>query len=329
MNTMKAVVYEQYGLPEAVLQLQDIEKPRPEDDEVLVKIHAVAINAADWYFLTGSPFITRLSSGLRTPKNPILGADIAGRVEAIGKDVRGFQPGDAVFADLSSSGLGGLAEYVSVPERILARKPDGLSDVEAAAVPMAAITALQALRDYHKIQPGQRVLINGASGGVGTFAVQIARYFGAEVTAVCSAGKADLMRSLGADHVIDYAREDFTHSGKQYDLILGINGYHPLAHYQRALKPGGMYLAVGGPMKQIFQAMLLGPIFSIGRQHKIGNAMARVSAADLAFMADLLESGQVKPVIDRCYPLNEVPQALRYIGQKHASGKVVITVADA
>ncbi len=323
---MKAFVYEKYGRPEAVLHLTEIEKPKPKDNEVLVKIHATSVNAADWSLLTGSPFMARLASGLLKPKSKTLGADIAGRIEAIGRNVQGFNLGDEVFGDLSACGFGGFAEYVCVPENVLVKKPASLSYVEAAAVPMAALTALQGLRDYGKIQPGQKVLINGASGGVGTFAVQIAKYFGAEVTAVCSGGKTDMMRSLGADHIIDYTQEDFTQREGQYDLILAVNGYHPLAHYKRALSPDGIYTAAGGKMAQIFQAMLLGPFMSMGGNKKLGSMMARVNPEDLSFMAGLLESGRVTPVIDRCYALSELPQALHYVGQKHAKGKVIVTV---
>ena len=323
---MKAIVYEKYGLPEDVLQLKDVAKPAPKDNEVLVKIHAASVNTADWYMLTGKPLIARASSGLTKPKNPTLGADIAGRIEALGRNVQTFTVGDEVFADLSGVGLGGFAEYVCVPENVLAKKPASLTFAEAAAVPMAAITALQSLRDHGKIQAGQKVLINGASGGVGTFAVQLARHFGAEVTAVASAGKADMLRGLGAHHVIDYTSENFTQNGQQYDLILGVNGYHPLAHYKRALSPAGIYVATGGSMAQIFQAMLLGPLMAIGSRKKLASMTARVNAEDLAFVSDLLEAGSVKPVIDRCYDLSETAAALGYVGQKHAKGKVIINI---
>lgn len=320
-------MYEAYGLPEAVLQYRETARPTPKANEVLVKIHAASVNAADGMLVAGSPFMVRMMYGLLKPRNRIPGADIAGRIEAVGAAVQGFAVGDAVFADLSGCGSGGFAEYVCVPEKVLAKKPAGISFEQAAAVPMAAVTALQALRDHGGLQPGQRVLINGASGGVGTFAVQIARALGAEVTAVCSAGKAAGVRALGATRVIDYAREDFTQSTERYDLILGINGYHPIGHYKRVLRPGGTYIGVGGTMTQIFQAMLLGPLVSRGKGQKLASMTAHVSADDLAFLAGLLEAGQVVPVIDRCYPLAEVPQALHYVMQKHAQGKVVITVA--
>src|SRR5688572_6664592 len=225
---MKAIVYTQYGPPD-VLQLKEIEKPTPKDNEVLVKICAASVNAYDWHYMRADPFLVRLMGGLFRPRNPRLGADIAGRVEAVGSNVTQFRPGDEVYGDLAASGNGAFAEYAAVPEHALVLKPANLSFEQAAAVPMAAVTALQGLRDAGKLQPGQKVLINGASGGVGTFAVQIAKYFGAEVTAVCSTRNIDLVRSLGADHVIDYKRDDFTQNGQRYDLILAVNGYHPLS----------------------------------------------------------------------------------------------------
>lgn len=323
---MKAFMYEKYGLPEEVLQLKEVERPTPKDNEVLVKVYATAVNAADYALLTGDPFMVRLAYGLLKPKNKILGADIAGRVEVVGKNVKQLAAGDAVFGDLSSRGFGGFAEYVCVPENVLVKKPANLSFVEAAAVPMAALTALQGLRDHGKVRPGQKVVINGASGGVGTFAVQLAKHFGAEVTAVCSGAKTAMVRSLGADHVIDYTQENFTQNGKRYDLILAVNGYHPIGHYKRVLNPDGVYVATGGKLAQIFQAMLLGPLMSMRGKQKFSNTLARVSQEDLTFMAGLLESGRVTPVIDCCFSLNEVPQALGYVGQKHAAGKVIVTI---
>lgn len=322
---MQAFVYEQYGTPD-VLQLKTLVVPTPKDNEVLIKVYAVALNAADGYLLSGSPFLTRLMAGLSKPNTPILGSDIAGRVEAIGKQVRGFKVGDEVFGDLSGCGLGGLAEYVCAPEAILAHKPSSLSFAQSAAVPMSAITALQALRDYGKLQAGQTVLINGASGGVGTFAVQIAKLLGAQVTAVCSASKTEMMRTLGADAVIDYSRENFTQSQQRYDLILGINGYQSLREYQKVLKPQGIYVAVGGKMKQIFQAMLLGRLVALGTQQTLTNMQARPNAQDLAWVGDLLQAGKLKPVIDQAYSFSDVPTAFRYLGQKHAKGKLVIKV---
>lgn len=269
--------------------------------------------------------MARLVSGLLKPKYKIPGGDIAGRVEAVGINVKQFQPGDEVFGDLATSGWGGFAEYVSVPENALARKPANISFEEAAAVPMAAVTALQGLRDKGKIQPGHKVLIHGASGGVGTFAVQIAKSFGAEVTCVCSTRNMNIVRSIGADHVIDYTKEDFTKKKQQYDLILAANGYQPISAYKRALSPNGIYVATGGSMAQTFQAMLLGPWMSIGSK-KMGSILQRPNQKDLVFVKELIEAGKVKPVIDRHYPLSEVVEALRYFGEGHAQGKIVITV---
>lgn len=322
---MKAIVFTQYGSPD-VLQLKEVEKPTPKDNEVLIKVHAAAMNAGDCYFLRGKPFLVRFDLGLFKPNRHILGSDIAGRVEAVGKNVREFKPGDEVFADISGCGFGGFADYVAVPENVLALKPNNLSFEEAAAVPMAAVTALKGLRDKGKIQAGQKVLINGASGGVGTFAVQIAKAFGAEVTAVCSTRHVDMMRSLGADHVIDYTKEDFTRNGQQYDLIIAANGYYPIFVYKRLLKPNGTYVATGGAMAQIFQGLLLGPVLSMTGSKKLGALAAKPDQKDLTFVAQLLTDGKIRPVIDRCYPLNETPEAFRYLEQGHARGKVIITV---
>jgi len=324
-NQMKAIVYTKYGAPD-VLELKEVEKPTPKDDEVLVKVHAVSANAADLHLLRGDPFLFRLMSGLLKPKNTILGADIAGRVEAVGKNVKEFQPGDEVFGDISACGRGGFAEYVCARENALVLKPACLTFEQAAAVPMAAVTALQGLRDKGQIQPGQKVLINGASGGVGTFAVQIAKSFGAEVTAVCSTRNVAMARSIGADHVIDYTQEDFTKNGQRYDLILAANGYHPISAYKRALSPKGMYVMTGGSGAQMFQAMLLGPLISMTGSKKMGNLLAKPNQKDLVFVKELLEASKVVPVIDRLYTLSEVPEAIRYLEEGHAKGKVVITV---
>ena len=268
---MKAIVVHKYGSPD-VLQLKEVAKPTPKDDEVLVKVHAASVNAADLHFLRGKPFLMRLMGyGLLKPKNTILGADIAGRVEAVGSNVKQFQPGDEVFGDLSGSGWGGFAEYVCASEDALVLKPANMTFEQAAAVPIAAVTALQGLRDKGHIQPGQKVLINGASGGVGTFAVQIAKSFGAEVTAVCSTRNVDMVRSIGADHVIDYTQEDFTKNGQRYDLIIAANGYHSISDYKRALSPKGTYVMTGGSATQMFQAMLLGPWISRTGSKKMGN----------------------------------------------------------
>jgi NADPH:quinone reductase-like Zn-dependent oxidoreductase len=319
---MKAIVYTKYGSPD-VLQLQEVEKPTPKDDEVLIKVHAASVNAYDWHFLTADIFLIRLTGeGLLKPKYSRLGADIAGRIEAIGRNVRQFQPGDDVFGMVR----GGFAEYACASEIALVLKPSNLSFEEAAAIPMAAITALQGLRDSGKIQPGQKVLINGASGGVGTFAVQIAKSFGAEVTAVCSSRNLDQARSIGADHIIDYTKEDFTKNGQQYDLILAANGYHSLSAYKRALTPHGIYVMAGGSMAQIFQAMLIGSWMSETGGRMMGGVSAKRSQKDLVFIRELVEAGKIVPVIDKRYPLSEAAEALRYLGEGHARGKIVITV---
>lgn len=322
---MKAIVYHKYGPPD-VLQLIEIEKPIPKDKQVLVKVHAASLNYGNLVLLKGEPFLARLAFGLTKPKYPIPGGDIAGRIEAVGKDVKQFQPGDEVFGDLSSCGWGGFAEYVTVPESALALKPANLSFEEAAAVPMAAVTALQAIRDKGKIRSGQKVLINGASGGVGTFAVQIAKSFGAEVTAVCSTRNVNNARVIGADHAIDYTRDDFTKRTQRYDLILGVNGSKPISAYKRTLHPNGIFVHVGGSGAQMFQTMLLGPWISLTGSRKMSSFLQRQNQKDLVFMKELLESGKVKPVIDRSYKLSEVPEAFRYFEEGHAQGKVVISV---
>ncbi len=322
---MKAIVYAQYGSPD-VLRLQEVEKPAPKDDEVLVKVQAASVNALDWHLLTADIFLVRLmGKGLFKPKNPILGADIAGQVEAVGKNVQQFRPGDQVFGDI---GHGGFAEYVTAPERVLALKPTKLSFEAAAAVPVAALTALQGLRDSGRIQAGQKVLINGAAGGVGTFALQIAKTFGAEVTAVCSTRNMEQARNLGADHVIDYTKENFIQSGQRYDLIFAANGYHPLAAYIQALTPNGNYVMAGGKTRQIFEAMLLGSWMSEKDGRTMGNVSAHISQEDMQTITELLESGKVVPVIDKRYPLTEVAEALRYLGSGHARGKLVIKVVQ-
>lgn len=322
---MRAIVYHTYGSPD-VLKLEEVEKPTPKDDEILVKVYAASVNALDWHLLRADPFLARLNSGLLKPKHQILGADVAGRVEAVGRNVKQFQTGDEVFGDIFESGLGGFAEYVSAHEDAWVSKPTNLTFDEVAAVPVAALTALQGLRDKGQIQPGQKVLINGASGGVGTFAVQIAKAFGAEVTAVCSTRNVDMARSLGADQVIDYTKEDFTKKEQRYDLILAVNGYHPILDYKRALSPKGRYVMTGGNMAQFGQAMLQGPVISMTGSNKMGNFLAKANHKDLVFIKELLEAGKIRPVIDRRYPLNEVAEAIRYIEEGHAKGKVVITV---
>ena len=322
---MKAIVYTKYGSPD-VLKLEEVEKPTPKDNEVLVKIHAAAVTIGDVIVVKGEPFPVRFWSGLLEPKHKIPGKEMAGRVEAVGAKITHFQPGDEVFGDLSVCGLGAFAEYVSVPENAVITKPASMTFEEAAAVPMAAVTALQALRDKGQIQAKQKVLINGASGGVGTFAVQIAKAFGAEVTGVSSTKKMEMVRSIGADHVIDYAQEDFTKNGKQYDLILAANGDRSISDYRRALAPTGTYVMSGGSMSQMTQAMLIGPWYSKTGGQKMGNMLAKPNNKDLTFVKELVEAGKVVSVIDRCYPLSEVPEAIRYLEEGHAKGKVVITV---
>jgi NADPH:quinone reductase-like Zn-dependent oxidoreductase len=322
---MKAIVYHNYGSPD-VLKLEEVQKPVPQDGEVLVKIVASSVADGIRRLLRADPFLVRFVYGLLKPKYKILGADVAGRVEAVGRNVTQFQPGDEVFGDLSECGFGAFAEYVAAPEEALALKPTNLTFEQAASVPVSAVTALQGLREQGQIQPGQKVLINGASGGVGTFAVQIAKALGAEVTAVCSTGKMAMARSLGADYVIDYTQEDFTQNGKRYDLILAANGYHPLSAYQRALSPQGIYVMSGGSTAQMFQAMLLGPWRSRDGDQNMGNLQAKPNQKDLVFMKELLEAGKVTPVIDRCFPLRDVAGAMRYFETGHPQGKVVITV---
>jgi NADPH:quinone reductase-like Zn-dependent oxidoreductase len=322
---MKAIVSQKYGSPD-VLQLQQVEKPTPKDNEVLIKVYAAAANAGDWHLLRGEPFMVRLMFGLLKPKIKILGTDVAGKVEAVGSNVTQFQPGDEVFGDLSESGYGAFAEYVAVPEDAVALKPSRMTFEEVAAVPSAALTALQGLRDQGQIQPGKKVLVNGASGGVGTFAVQIAKSFGAEVTGVCSTRNVDMVRSIGADHVIDYTQEDFTQNGHRYDLIIDAAAYRSISDYKRVLSPEGVYVMVGGSTAQFFQAMFLGPWTSMTGSKKLGTFIKNPNKEDLVFLKELLEAGKAAPVIDRRYPLSEAPEAIRYLEEGHARGKVVITV---
>jgi NADPH:quinone reductase-like Zn-dependent oxidoreductase len=325
---MKAFVCTKYGPPD-VLQVKEVEQPTPKDNEVLIKVHASSANAFDWHMMRADPFFLRLmGAGLLKPKIKILGVDVAGRVEAVGRNVKQFGLGDEVYGDTSGCHCGGFAEYACAREKELALKPAGMTFEEAAAVPLAAVTALQGLRDKGQIQPGQKVLINGASGGVGTFAVQIAKSFGAEVTAVCSTRNLDMARSIGADRVIDYTKEDFTKSGQRYDLILVANGYHPIFDYKRALNPKGILVLAGGSMSQFYQALLLGPLISMTGSKKIIFFVAQPNQKDLVLMTELCEAGKVKPVIDRRYPLSEVPEAIRYLEEGHARGKVVITVEN-
>lgn len=309
-----------------MLQLKEVAKPTVGDDQVLINVQATSVNAGDRHLMRGDPFLVRLMFGLSKPKQPILGTDVAGRIEAVGKNITQFRPGDEVFGDLSDSGFGAFAQYVCTSEKALTQKPASMTFEEVAAVPSASVTALQGLRDKGGIQSGQQVLITGASGGVGTFAVQIAKSFGAEVTAVCSTSKIDMVRSIGADHVIDYKREDVTQGQQRYDLILDAAAYRSIRDYQRILQPKGTYVLIGGSMKNLFQAMLFGPLLSKTSGQKIGNMLVQPNTQDLRFMRDLLESGKVKPVIDKRYPLREVPQAMRYFESRQAQGKIVITV---
>jgi NADPH:quinone reductase-like Zn-dependent oxidoreductase len=324
MNKMKAMVYTRYGSPE-VLEHREVEIPCPGHDEVLIRVHASSVTYGDLAAVKGEPFMVRFSLGLRKPKYTILGKDVAGRVEEVGQNVKQFKPGDEVFGDLSRCGWGAYAEYVCVPENALVIRPRNVSFEQAAAVPESAVVALQGLGDIGKIKPGQKVLINGASGGIGTFAVQIAKSFAAEVTGVCSTRNLDLVRSIGADHVIDYTQEDFTQNGQRYDLILATAGYRSLFDYKRVLKPAGIYVATGGSMAQVFQPMLLGPWLSTGGV-KMSSLAMKPDKKDLTFVRELIEAGEVVPVIDRCFPLIELPEALAYYARGRSRGKVVITI---
>lgn len=319
---MKAAVYTRYGPPD-VLQIRDVEKPVPNDNEVLIKVRAASVNPLDWHFVRGKPLFVRLMiGGLLKPKDTRPGRDVAGQVEAVGRNVAQFKPGEEVFGACR----GAIAEYACAREDRLALKPASISFEDAAAVPVAALTALQGLRDKGRIQRGHKVLVDGASGGVGTFAVQIAKSFGAEVTAVCRTRNVDTARSIGADHVIDYTREDFTQSGQRYDLILAANAYHSIFDYRRALGQDGIYVMAGGGGVQMLQAMFLGPLLSLIGSKKMCSFMAKINQEDLVLLKDLLAAGKVVPVIDRRYPLSDVAEALGYLEEGHAQGKVVITV---
>ncbi len=320
---MKAVVYTKYGPPD-VLQLTEVAKPVPTDDELLIKVHAVSVNRSDWEGLIGKPLYARIG-GLLKPSGPILGSDIAGRVEMAGKNNSQFQPGDEVFGEMGDY-HGGFAEYVCTRGKAWALKPAGMTFEQAAAIPQAGVIALQGLRDKGQVQPGRNVLINGAGGGAGSFAVQLAKYYGAEVTGVDNTGKLDFMRSLGADHVIDYTREDFTKNGKQYDLILDVIAHRSVFAYQRALRPNGGCFVVGGSLATFFQILLLGPWIRRTTSRKIRILAVQRNRKDLVSITELCEAGKIVPVIDRRYPLSEVPEALRYLGEGRAKGKVVITV---
>jgi NADPH:quinone reductase-like Zn-dependent oxidoreductase len=325
---MKAIVHRCYGSPD-VVRLEEIAKPTPEDDRVLVRVRAASVNPLDWHFMRGDPYIVRLDSGLGAPQDPRIGTDFAGTVEAVGKSVTRFKPGDEVFGARD----GAFAEYVSVRENgALALKPANLTFEQAAAVPVAAITALQALRDQGKIQPGQKVLINGASGGVGTFAVQIAKSYGADVTGVTSTRNVGLVRSLGADRVIDYTREDFTNGPQRYDVILDLVGNRPLLDIRHVLQPNGIYMGIGGggPSDGGFIGPLAGVIKELVVSRFVSQKFmffeADLTKEDMAVLSDLMQAGKVTPVIDRRYRLSETGEAIRYLEQGHARGKVVITV---
>lgn len=322
---MKAIVFTKYGSPD-VLALKNVEQPAPKDDEVLIRIHAASLNDWDCGALDGTSIVNRLIFGLLHPKKQILGSDIAGRVEAVGKNILRFRPGDEVFGDLSGR-WGGFAEYVCAPEKALALKAPNMTFEEAAAMPQAAMLALQGLRAMGRIQPGQTLLINGAGGGVGTFAIQIAKSDGVEVTAVDSGEKLELLRSLGAEHVIDYTQEDFTKNGKRYDLILDVKTTRSIFDCARALSPNGTYVTVGGSMSRLLQALLLGPWISMTQNKKI-RLLSLKPNKGLAHMNGLFEAGKVAPVIDGPYPLSEVPTAFRHFMEGRHKGKVVITVAQ-
>jgi NADPH:quinone reductase-like Zn-dependent oxidoreductase len=323
---MKAIVIDRYGTPD-VLRLEEVEAPVPADDQVLVRVRASSVNPYDWHYLTGLPRLFRPAFGVRRPKYRILGADLAGQVEAVGKEVTGFRPGDEVYGQAAA---GAFAEYVAVGEGEIAPKPANLTFEEAAAVPLAGFTALQAVRDQGKVQAGQRVLINGASGGVGTLAVQIAKAFGAEVAGVCSTANVDLVRSLGADHVVDYTREDFTAGPRRYHFLLDNVGNRKLSEYRRALEPKGMYLASYGQAEHRW----LGPVWFLARMavaspfvsQRLTTFVAQQRQADLLALKELIEAGSLKPVIDRAYPLSQTADAFRHLEQWHTRGKVVITV---
>lgn len=323
---MKAIVYEKYGPPE-VLQFKEVEKPTPNVDEVLVKVQAASVNPGDWHALRGTPFLQRLETRLLKPRNKILGADVAGTIEDVGKNVVDFQPGDEIYGDLYWCGFGAFAEFVTIPENSVSLKPKNLSLDEAASVPQAAFTALHALRDEGLIEAKQTVLINGASGGVGTFAVQIAKAYGAEVTGVCSTRNLDLVRSIGANQVIDYTQEEFTQNGQQYDLIVDMVANYPLSVLKQSLKPNGICVVVGfSTLLHMIKVNIQGPRISKNGNQKLGMLNPNEDETDLNVMKELMESGKVVPVIDRKYKLSEVPEAIKYLEEGHARGKVVITV---
>jgi len=320
---MKAIVHHEYGSPD-VLKLVEVDTPAPTDDEVLVRIHAASINGSDREGLIGKPLYARLG-GLRKPGHPILGSDISGRVERVGRNIREFQPGDEVYGEVPGY-HGGFAEYACLPVNRLAQKPASLTFEQASAIPQAGVIALQWVRQKRQIRPGEKVLINGAGGGAGTFALQLAKLHGAEVTAVDNAGKMDFLRSLGADHVIDYTRQDFTRTGTQYDRILDVVAHRSVFAYKRALRPDGTYYFVGGSVGVLFQILLLGPWIRRTSGRNIRLLTVQPNRNDMISIAELCEAGKIIPVIDRSYPLKETPEALRYVEEGRAKGKVIITV---
>lgn len=322
---MKAIVCNKYGSPD-VLELKEVEKPYPAENQVLVKIHSASLNFGNLVLLKGKPFLARFAFGLTKPKYSIPGGDIAGTVEAVGKEVKLFKVGDEVFGDLSGCGWGGFAEYVAVPEYALAFKPTNISFEEAAAAPMAGVTALQGLRDKGKLKLGHKVLIYGASGGVGTFAVQIAKAFGAEVTGVCSTRNVEILRSIGADHVIDYSKEHFTQHQGYFDLVLGVNGSNSLSDYTRVLKKDGNFVHVGGSESQLYQTLFLGPFISMVGSKKLSSLLQRATQNDLNDLKELLKTNKVRPIIDKRFNLGEITEAFKYFQEGHAQGKVVITI---
>jgi len=322
---VKAIVYTKYGGVKA-LEMRELDRPSPADKEVLIKVHAVSINDWDWGTLDGNSLFNRLFSGFLKPRHQILGSDIAGRIEAVGKKVTRFKVGDEVYGDLSGR-WGGFAEYCCAGEGALELKPRGMSFVEAAAIPQAAMLAVQGIIDKGKIRQGHRLLINGAGGGVGTFGIQIAKQYGAEVTGVDHTDKQDMMRAIGFDHVMDYTKEDFTRKGRQYDLVLDVKTNRHILHYLRALKPKGMYVTVGGSMLFLFLALILKPLISIFSKKKVGIVMLKPNK-DLVYMNELYQSGTVKPIIDGHYSLEEVPKRFSLFGKAAHKGKIVISVGD-
>lgn len=323
---MKAIIQPKYGSPD-ILRLEEVEKPTPRDGEVLVKVHSISLNGSDWESLRGRPLYARLG-GLRKPGNGILGSDISGWVEAVGSGVTQFQAGDEVFGELAEY-RGGLAEYARTSENLLAHKPDGMTFEQAAALPQAAVIALQGIVEQGQVRPGQEILINGAGGSAGMYAIQLAKLHGAAVTGVDNAFKLDFMRSLGAHHVIDYTRENFTKNGKQYDLILDLIAHHSAFAYQRALRPGGNYFLVGGAVPVMLQVLLLGPWIRRRSGRSLQILMVRRGRQALQSVIELFEAGKIRPLIDRAYPLQQAPEALLYMGEGRARGKVIITVGQA